>query len=657
MKIINKKQLSITQDGASFTLERQYSAAYGFGEKFDSVNQKGKFVRACVREKCFYQGEYTYYSMPFMVTPDGFGIYVDSYAEVDFDLRISDKIVVSCLRGTNGELPEIYLFEGTPKEIIGQFRSLVGMPRLFPKWVLGGWMSSNRWNCQSDIEEQVKLTAKYGIPHNVLVIEPWSDLTTHYLWNGSKMPHKNGDQFGTLAEMDFSESEQWQNPKAMIDSLHKKGIKVLLWVVPIYAQGVNIEGDCNLEQCYSDNEYVKQTKQCVLNADGTPYLIPHTWCVESMIPDFTDPVGTKNWFNRFSYLLEMGIDGFKTDGGEFVHVKDVRFKNGTSGIEGQNEYCEQYTKAFADFVGNERIVFSRAGGPKSPTFSVMWAGDQESTWSEFASTVKAGISAGISGTSCWGFDISGFSGYLPSKNLYLRALQTAAFLPVMQWHSDPVSNKRCDFTGAWKINDRSPWNMADYYQSPELLKIAKKQFLLHYNLLPYIYNLTVEASVNGIAPVRHLALEFPDDKACYDIDDQFMLGDALLIAPVLQDYVSHRNVYLPENSEWFDFYSGKSFGGGTHSVKLTRDRTPTFMRKNTCVALNLHGEKLFSDVGNRLDGYDTLTFVINGSGIYNFADDLGDEITIQWSKNEYTIVKNIKNTPVNVVRLGEQKLI
>ena len=640
-----------TDGGFTLILNKPVRAVWGLGEKFDDVNHVGKKVVASVREKCFYQGEYTYLSMPFFMTPDGFGLYVDTYCEVDFDFSSKDCVTVFCHKGTDGKIPTTYLLEGSPKEILYEFRKLTSMPRVFPKWVLGAWMSSNRWKSEDEVYEQLSLNDENNFLHNVLVVEPWSDLTTHYLFNGAKIPHKKGDEYASASELDFSSSKYWHDPQKLIEYMHSKGIRLLLWLVPIYAQGVNIEGDCNIEQLLSDNDYVKQTKECVLNADGTPYEIPHTWCVESMVPDFTDPVGKEHWFNRFKYLLEMGIDGFKTDGGEFIHDKTVKFFDGTTGKEGQNAYPEQYTRAFADFVGNDRIVFSRAGGQQTPSFSVVWAGDQESTWSEFRSVVKAGITAGSSGINCWGYDIAGFSGYLPTSELYLRATETASFLPVMQWHSDPVTNNRCDFTGAWKINDRSPWNISSFHKDKELLNILRKQFFLHYNLMPYLYNLMLTANETGLCSVRGLWFEFPEDEKVYGISDEFMLGDAILVAPVLEDYVSTRTLYLPEGV-WYDMFTGEKFSGGRNvTVNIKRDYIPAFIRENRCVPLNLKDGKLFSDVGNDLDGYKELTFLISGEGSYRFRDDLGNDIRAVWDNSSEKAIQNVKNQRVRFLRI------
>lgn len=637
-----------TGTGFRVTLKRKYRAVFGFGEKFDNCNQKGKFVRACVRERCFYQGDYTYLSMPFFLTPDGFGLYVETYTEVDFDLRTEGSITVEFPVGSKGEQAKVWLLEGTPKEIVTEFRTLAGMPRVFPKWVLGAWMSSNRWHTQQEVEEQLELTKKHGFPHNVLVIEPWSDHSTYYSWSGSTLKPKKGGEVVSLADIDTSKSEFWQDPKKLVDEIHAAGLKLLLWTVPSHAQGENIMSSYNKEQRLADNKFVAEAGEVVKNADGTPYEIPHTWCIGDMVPDFTNPVAAEHWFNRYRHLKELGIDGFKTDGGEFIHDHTVTFSDGTTGLEGQNEYCVNYSRAYAGFVGDEGIVFSRAGGQETPCFSVVWAGDQESTWSEFRSVVKAGISAGISGVNCWGFDIGGFAGYLPTKELYCRAVETAAFVPVMQWHSEAVRNGRCDFAGAWHINDRSPWNMADFHKDPSILTDLRESFYLHYNLVPYQYALMKESGKTGVAPMRHLVLEFPEDKNVFDIEDEFMLGDALLVAPVLEDYVDTRTVYLPEGT-WYEFFTGKRYEGGKHEVKL--GKTPVFMRNNKCVPLNLKDGKICSDVGSRMDGYVGLTFLVSGEGTYDFSDDLGNEISISWDQRGHRELKNKKGTAYHVLHI------
>ena len=637
------------------SIGRNYRAVFGLGEKFDNVNQKGKLVKSVVREKCFAQGDYTYCPIPFFVTPDGFGIYVDSYVPVDFDFRKENEIVISFPLDSKGEASKVYLFEGSMKEIITSYRKLVGLPRLFPKWILGAWMSSNRWANDGEIREQLKENKDNGFSHNVMVIEPWSDVTTHYVVNGCKVDIKGNGDYATLDKLDFENNKIWPNFPKLIKNIHNEGIKVLLWVVPIYAQDESIESDLNVDAVERENEYVRKQKYVVLNKDSSAYTIPKVWCVGSMIPDFTNKEANKYWFNRFSYLKEIGIDGFKTDGGEFVHTTDVVFSSGMTGVEGINAYPEMYEKAFSDFVGDEGIIYSRSGGVNTPLNTILWAGDQESTWDEFKAMVKAGLSSGMSGISYWGYDIAGFSGYLPSRELYLRNVEFASFVPIMQWHSDPVRNGRCDFTGAWKINDRSPWNMAKYLKDQEFLGLLRKKFDMHYNLIPYQYMLALNASKTGIPAMRHLALEFSDDENTYDIENEFMLGDSLLIAPILDDYIESKRIYLP-NDTWFNIYNNEKYQGGYFDYNVKDQNQPVFMRNNRCIPLNLNGGVIESSVGNDLSSYKELTFLVSGKGEYNFVDDLGNDISIKWDLDSFCETNNKLNTKYNVVHIEKTKI-
>ena len=655
MKIIDSKELQLVNGKYHLYRKGPYGAVYGFGEKFDEPNHAGLFVRSMVKEDCFYQGEFSYLSMPFFFSTEGFGFYIDTYVEVDFDFRDPSLIDISFAPGSKGEVAKIYYFEGQPKDILKEFRTLLGMPRMFPRWALGAWMSSNRWQSEAELREQMALAKKYDIPHNVMVCEPWSDATTHYLWMGSKQPLKPGDEGPSAEELDFSESKVWVDPKKLISDLHNEGLHLLLWLVPIYAEGTEVQSTWNEEQRVSDNQYAIEHKLCVMKPNGEPYRIPHTWCIESEIPDFTNPKTNEIWFKHWQYLLDMGVDGFKTDGGEFVHEEDAQFFDGTTGREGQQRYSDLYNEKFSQFVGPDRLIFSRAGGPRTPSYAVVWAGDQESTWSEFRSITKAGLSAGLSGISTWGFDIAGFSGYLPTRELYLRSVMMAAFAPIMQWHSDPVRNGRCDFSGAWKINDRSPWNMCAYLKDPALMEILRDQFNLHYNLIPYQYQLMKESHLTGIPAIRHLVLEYPEDKKGYDVADEFMLGSSLLIAPIYEDYISTRKLYLP-NDTWFDLYSGKKFVGGYHEVEIASTHSPVFLRNNSIVPLNLKGNKLASPVGNDLEHYQTLTFLVSGEGTYCFNDDLGNEIVLEWNRDGHKTMKNVSGIEFRVLHVEKDRL-
>ena len=648
------KDIKVNNNNCEVIINKKYRAIFGLGEKFDKVNQKGLFVRSVVREKCFLQGEYTYCPIPFFMTPDGFGIYVDTYVEVDFDFRIDNRITINFSLDSFGNVPKVYMFMGSMKEILTLYRKLTGFPRVFPKWVLGAWMSSNRWHNDEEVRLELKHNKEYGFSHNVLVIEPWSDLTTYVIVNGCKVDLVGNGDYAKLKDLDFKNNKIWPDFPKLVSDIHDEGMKLLLWVVPIYAQDECMETKLNVNSALKENEYVKKEKYVVLKKDGSEYIIPKVWCIGSMIPDFTNKEANDYWFNRLKYLKDIGVDGFKTDGGEFVHELDTVFCNGKTGLEGINEYPEMYEKAFSDFVGEKGIIYSRSGGVKTPLNTILWAGDQESTWDEFKKMVVAGISSGMSGISSWGYDIAGFSGYLPTRELYLRNVEFASFLPIMQWHSDPVSNNRCDFTNGYKINDRSPWNISKFCKDPELLNILRKKFNMHYNLIPYQYMLMLESSKTGIPAIRHLSLEF-DDELTFDIENEFMLGSSLLISPVLDDYIDKINVYLPDDT-WYNIYTKEVYRQGNYEFAIINKNMPVFLRNNSCVPLNLNGGKIESSVDNDLTKYTELSFLVSGSGKYHFYDDLGNDIEFSWDKDSHKEITNKQNIKYYVYHIEKDKI-
>ena len=203
-----------------------YNGAYGMGEKYDCLNQKGKTVINKVQEKFCFQGDKTYCAAPFFWTDTGFGLYVDTCETTTFVFG-EDYIEV--------EMPEdakIVKFSGTPKEILKKYMSLFGKAVLPPEWALGIWVSANRWNKQSDVEELLEKLRKYDFPASVVVLEAWSDEATFYIWNGAKYKALSDGQPLNYDDFDFSDS-QWPNPAKMIEDIHNAGLKLLLWQAPI----------------------------------------------------------------------------------------------------------------------------------------------------------------------------------------------------------------------------------------------------------------------------------------------------------------------------------------------------------------------------------------------------------------------------------------
>lgn len=560
----------INRNGSRLLVRLCYHGAYGMGEKFDSLNQKGKTVINRVQEKFCFQGDKTYCPAPFFWTDTGFGLYVDTCETTVFAFQ-DDLIEV--------ELPEtadVVLFSGTPETIIRDYMSLSGPAVLPPEWALGIWVSANRWNKQSDVEALLEKLQKYDFPASVVVLEAWSDEATFYIWNEAKYTPVPDGQPLRYDDFDFSDSP-WPDPAGMIQQVHDAGLKLLLWQAPIYKkQGAEERLNTQNEL---DREDAADRKLCVTMPDGSPYTIPEgNWFPGSMIPDFTNPETVKSWFGKRQYLLDLGVDGFKTDGGEFVHSEQAQFYDGSTGKEGVNRYARDYTERYRDFVGSSRVIFSRAGFSGQHTVPCHWGGDQQSQNCELASVLKAGLSAAATGMIFWGFDLAGFAGPLPSLDLYRRATQMACFCPIMQWHSEPDGGQfRELMPGAQGNNERSPWNMAESYAAPGFMDEIRYWHKLHEKLRPYLWE-TAQKCVRESKPMmRPLVYEWPADKMAIHCQDEYLLGDDLLVAPLLEENTVSRRVYLPEGT-WFDFFDGKAHQGGQTITAGGNGKLPVFTR-------------------------------------------------------------------------------
>lgn len=552
------------------TINLQYDGAYGMGEKYDSLNQKGKTVVNQVQEKFCFQGEKTYCTTPFFWTNTGFGLYVDTCETTTFSFG-DDSIVV-----TLPQTAEVVLFSGTPEDIIREYMGLFGPAVLPPEWTMGVWVSANRWNSQKDVDILLEKLKKYDFPASVMVLEAWSDEATFYIWNGAKYTPVPGNDNLKYDDFDFSDSP-WPDPRKMIEDVHDAGLKLLLWQVPVYKkQGAD---EVLNDQNDQDRADAAARKLCVMAEDGTPYTIPEgNWFAGSMVPDFTNPETVKSWFSKRQYLLDMGVDGFKTDGGEFIYRQDVRFADGSTGREGVNRYCRDYTESYRDFVGNTGTIFSRAGFAGQHTVPCHWAGDQQSQNCELASVLKAGLSAGASGMVFWGFDLAGFAGPLPSLDLYRRATQMACFCPIMQWHSEPDGGQfRELMPGAEGNNERSPWNMAESYAAPGFMEEMRYWHKLHEELRPYLWKTAQDCVRDSMPFMRPLVYEWPEDQMAVNCQDEYLLGEDLLVAPLLEENAVSRKVYLPKGV-WYDFFDKTEYAGGQVITAGKDGKLPVFTR-------------------------------------------------------------------------------
>jgi len=638
-KIIRNLRERIADGYSVLSYDCDATIAYGMGERFDGVDRMGKTTECTIIEKFTHQGENTYFPLPFFFCNDGHGVFVRSDAATVFNLSVGHVEIT---------LPEgdcdVYFFFGTPREIVTQFAGMTGEPLLPPSWAFGPWVSANRWKSQRDVEEQLDKIESSGYPVTTLVIEAWSDEATFYLWNGAEYEEKNGG--GAFSADDLRFREPWPNPQAMIDHMHRMGIRLVLWQIPALKQ---LEEGEICPQHDRDDAYALEQGFVVQNADGTPYRIPRQWFIGAHVPDFTVPELCSWWMEKRRYLLEMGVDGFKTDGGEFMHDLSVRFHNGQSGVTMRNRYVADYEQTYTRAIGKDRTLFSRAGYLGAQQSPIHWAGDQASSFEEMRSVLGAGLSLGLSGVPFWSFDIGGFAGPLPSAELYLRATAMATFVPVMQWHSEPLGGQFGGFdTGL--VNDRSPWNIALHANDESVERVARFYARLRMNLLPELLRQAQRSVETRLPMMRHLVLDYPQDTTAQACCDEFMLGD-LLVAPLLYEGATGRGVYLPEG-QWYSFLSREMLAGGqTVPVAARRDEIPVFLRTPGAVALNLPETLLLGgDVGNRVERLDTPVLVLSGEVDLDYSDAFGNRAIL---RDGEILQANLRVLDVSALRIAE----
>ena len=622
---IKLNDYAISYSESVFSVTGNTTFVYGLGERFNSVNQLGLDVLNRVEEQFCNQDKKTYFPLPFFILENNLGIYVNTKNVFVSKFR-KDNIQISDLSKDT----EIYILNGTYKEIIADFITITGEALIPPKWVFGPWMSGHRWNSEKLIREQLDKLTELELPITSLVIEQWSDEATFYTFNGAKYDVK--EEGLKYEDYSYEDSAFWSNPKQMIEDIHKAGIKVLLWQAPMIKELEEHESEN--PQHSLDMKYVVDN-DLVVKLNDSPYTIPKgNWFPGSMVPDFTNPETIKWWFNKRQYLFDIGIDGFKTDGGEFIHKLDTTFNNGDTGLEQTNNYSITFIEAYKNNISKDSALFSRAGYSGAQSNTILWAGDQKSTWEELRSQYNAGLSAALSGQHLWSFDIGGFAGELPSVELYMRATQLAVFTPIMQFHSEPVGGQFALLDPSKVMNnERSPWNIANHYDRQDILPHIKKLYWLRMNLIPYIYSETLKAIEAKSTVMKHMIVDYPNDPIAKHINHQHLLGD-LLVVPVLKENTNQVEVYLPKGT-WVNIFTDDVFiGEKNYTFDIEEYDMLVFIKEGNAILIN--NLSLFSKKDNKLAD-DKLNLLLYGNqGSTRILSEEYD-YTVKWKDNIYEV--------------------
>lgn len=479
---------------------------FGFGEAPGPLNKVGQKLNLFVTDPQGPESPDMYKPIPFFFSNLGYGAFIHTAAPLTVDVGQS-YIGANKLFMKDEDL-DMFLFWGTPKEILSEYTALSGRPEMPPLWSFGTWMSRISYFTEDEGREVAKQLRANRIPADVIHFDTgWFDVD----WQ---------------CDYEFSPA-RFKDPAKMIKDLDKDGFKICLWQLPYFVPG---------------NKYFKtlvDEGMAVRNGRGTlPY--------EDAVLDFTNPKTVKWYQDQLGKLLEMGVGAIKVDFGEAAPLDGI-YANGRSGLYEHNLYPVRYNKAVADItkkVKGDNIIWARSAWSGSQRYPLHWGGDAASTNTGMLGTLHAGLSLGMSGFSFWSHDMGGFVTSTPEE-LYRRWLPMGFLTSHTRAHGAPP-------TEPWLYNRE----FTDYFRKCAELK---------YSLMPYIVKEAEECASNGWPMFRALQVEFPEDPGVWQIEDEYMFGKEFLVAPLLTQ-TKKRSVYLPAGQEWVNYQSGKTYAPGWHTL-------------------------------------------------------------------------------------------
>lgn len=475
---------------------------YGCGESFTKLDKTGQKVVLWTKDPHGVETQDMYKPVPFYMSSRGYGVFTHTSAPVTFDFGHNYQEAQTIFIGE--EDVDIFVIAGTPKEILEGYTEITGKSQVPPLWSFGLWMSRITYESEAEAREVAAKLKEYEIPCDVIHLDTgWFE----YDWR---------------CDYEFS-SSRFDDPGKMIQDLREDGYRICLWQLPYFTPN-NV-----LYREIVDNGYA------VVNADGK---LP----TDDAILDFSNPEAVKWYQSKIEELLDLGVAAIKVDFGEAAPLSGA-YHSGQSGTLEHNLYPLRYNKAVADItkeVTGEDIIWARSAWAGSQRYPLHWGGDCENTNMGMLASLRGGLSLGMCGFTYWSHDVGGFVQKSPEE-LYKRWTFMGIFTSHMRCHGAPP---------------KEPWNYSD-----EFLELFRKQLSFRYRLMPYIYAQSINSSAKGYPMMRSMFFEFPEDRNCLELEDQYMFGDNILVAPLFEDNATCRDVYLPDG-KWIDLFSKKCYDGG-----------------------------------------------------------------------------------------------
>ena len=511
---------------------------YGLGERFGPLVKNGQSIDIWNSDGGT-SSEQAYKNVPFYLTNLGYGVLVNHPGHVSFE--VGSESVQQVQFSVPGESLEYLVFAGpTPADVLRRYTKLVGRPARVPEWSYGIWLSTSFTTDydEATVTSFIDEMAARELPVSVFHFDCFWMREFH--WTDFEWDRRV-----------FSE------PEAMLSRLRDKGIRVSVWINPY------ISGRSRLFDEAADNGYL------VRRPDGSVWQWD-MWQAGMGLVDFTHP-GARRWFqDKVRGLVAQGVDAIKTDFGERIPT-DVVWYDGSDPSAMHNWYAQLYNQAVFEVLEQEKgvgeaVLFARSatvGGQRMP---VHWGGDNSSTFTSMAESLRGGLSLSLSGFGFWSHDIGGFEG-APDPAVFKRWLAFGLL----------SSHSRLHGSSSYRV----PWAFDTDQDAPgqSATEVARRFIRLKQDLMPYLLRAGHTAHTEGIPVLRPMPLAFPDDPTCAYLDRQYMLGPDLLVAPVLSADGAVR-YYLPAGT-WRQLLTGEELDGwpgGWRTERHDFDSLPLWTR-------------------------------------------------------------------------------
>lgn len=481
---------------------------FGCGESATGLNKAGQKVNLFVTDPQGPETDQMYKPIPFFMSNRGYGMFMHTSAPVTCDFGATYIGLNKMFMGD--ENLDLFVFFGEPKDILDEYTDLVGKPGMPPLWSFGTWMSRITYFSEKEGYDVAANIRKNKYPCDVIHFDTgWFDVD----WQ---------------CDYKFSEN-RFQNPQQMLKDLRSQGFHVCLWQLPYFTPKNRY-----FSELIEKDMYVK-------NGNGElPY--------EDVVLDFSNPETVKWYQDKLAGLLNIGVSAIKVDFGEAAPLNGI-YASGKSGWYEHNLYPVRYDMAVSEItkkLHNENIMWARAAWAGSRRYPLHWGGDAATTNTGLLGTLRAGLSFGLSGFSFWSHDMGGFVKSTP-EDLYCRWIPFGFLTSHTRAHGAPPTE---------------PW----LYDSKRVQDVFRKSAEMKYRLMPYVYAQAKECTEKGLPMLRALFVEFPDDPGAWKVDDEYLFGSQILVAPLLESGMTGRTVYLPEG-KWIDYQTEKVYEGGWHRIE------------------------------------------------------------------------------------------